>query len=383
VEKNSSSAAKEDKKEDKKEITSVSEDDAEDNELRDRKNIDYLVRILKSFGASGNKTIGELANAVGTTPKNVGRYLEIIDKQPQFSIVATRDGKNVYYDLASTISPVLPLRLTPTESAQFFPDGKVRFGAIANTEFGNKYHRGDALHSYYHLLSEEGIRLVLLCGDILAGPPSIKNEEELIFGDMERQIKHFVKNFPRRKDITTLFLTSNYHEGGFIKKEKINIGEEIQRVARENNRNDLRYVGHIKQDMIMNVEGKDARIRIGHLMGAIPYAKSYPLQKMIESIQGGTKPHMMVVGHLYHLEQLFERGIWGYQVGSFIDQTPSMLNARQGTDVGGYIFTLKRPSEKEYTKQGFPRGQFKVQAQQVTFFNAEYYKKRNLERKSR
>jgi len=288
-----------------------------------------------------------------------------------------REHRGSYFYRLSTE----PGTVDPFDIAPYWDPGqeRTRFAAIANTELGHRNHRDDALHAFYEICKRDGINTVLHCGDLIAGEISAKTKNEVLIEGPKYQTQHFIKNYPQVPGIDTFFITAPDCEGTFIKKHKMMVGPYIERKAREAGRTDLHYVGHGEQDILMPVNGlddngnairKQARVRMGHLTGRTPYARSYPAQKMVESIQGGTKPHVLLLGHLCHLEQIFEREVWTVQVGGFKDQSSSMRNNRQSADIGGYICELMIPRAGQ---EVFQDQEFALESEAITFFNRDYY----------
>ncbi len=261
------------------------------------------------------------------------------------------------------------------------------FGAIANTELGNIGYRDDALLAYYNVLAERGIKTVLHLGDIIAGPPTKATKGEVRFESLEQQAEYLAKNYPRVDDITTLFITAPDCEGKFIDREKLDVGAYLQHVLQQHGRDDLVYLGHKSANITMPVQelvrGKKrtekALVHLAHGSGRRPYARSYPLQKTIQSLQGGTKPDLLLLGHFMQVEWFMEREIWGAQVGGFKEQTPSMVNYRQHADVAGTIIRLMlpRPGEDVTNDQ-----RFAASFTPIVFFNREFYEQHRSYRRT-
>lgn len=336
--------------------------------------IDVLVHSTKG------RTKFDLADDLGVTPAVVDRALNQL-RQDGRHLIERHDNYRtgeVLFRLSTHIQPAKEHVFGP----EYFPGGVVRFAAISNTRIGNKYHREDALHAFYDIVAREGIKLVLHCGDILEGAGTPTTVDEMLLVGPEFQTQHLIKNYPNVDGIHTYFITAKDAEGTFNRRPYfLNTGRFIQDSALEAGRDDLHYLGPHEADTRMNVGGKDVIVRLAHPTIGIPYAASYRPQKMAESIQGGTKPHVMLVGHTGNIETIFVKDIWVAQVGSFIDQTPSMRNAQRGTSVGGYIIELRRPQEFKLPdgnvsyEERFQEDQVTLIPEAVTFFNRGFYEK--------
>ena len=71
------------------------------------------------------------------------------------------------------------------------------------------------------------------------------------------------------------------------------------------------------------------------------YTLSYPVQRLIESYQGGSKPNILIVGGYHAVYKMNQRGIQAFHAGSSADQTPTMVSKRHGSTVAGTILSLK------------------------------------------
>jgi hypothetical protein len=92
---------------------------------------------------------------------------------------------------------------------------------------------------------------------------------------------------------------------------------------------------------VMTPIGKIFRLRLLHPGGGSSYAISYRLQKIIESLEGGTKPDMLAVGHYHKAEMLPNyRNVCGIQTGAFQWQSPFMARMGLAAHVGGWIIEV-------------------------------------------
>jgi hypothetical protein len=98
---------------------------------------------------------------------------------------------------------------------------------------------------------------------------------------------------------------------------------------------------HIGQDQgrieFRNADGAKYSVMGLHPGGGSSYAISYRPQKLIESLEGGTKPNMLGIGH-YHKADLMPsyRNVTGIQSGTFQSQTPFMARGGLSAHLGGW-----------------------------------------------
>jgi hypothetical protein len=84
-----------------------------------------------------------------------------------------------------------------------------------------------------------------------------------------------------------------------------------------------------------------------HPSGGSSYAISYRSQKIVEQIEGGTKPNMLLIGNYHKAEWMPSyRNVSVCQVGAFQAQTPFMLTKGLAAHVGGWIMQMTPQEEK-------------------------------------
>jgi len=75
-----------------------------------------------------------------------------------------------------------------------------------------------------------------------------------------------------------------------------------------------------------------------HPGGGSSYAISYRSQKIVEALEGGTKPNILGSGHFHKSEMLPSyRNVCVLQAGTFQKQTPFMARLGLAAHVGGWI----------------------------------------------
>jgi len=294
-----------------------------------------LLAYLKRTNREGNKfSMTELADVLNVAPKHIQKAIENLRKQ-NINIEVEKEE----IELSKTI----PIETEPLQidSKKFFgSNGKViKFGAIADTHLGSKYARLDVLNALYDIYENEGIEKVFLCGNHIDGECRF-NKYDLIARGVEGQNKYFVENLPQRKGITTQFITGDDHEGWYIQREHINVGQHAEDMAKRMGRDDIQYIGHMERDLELKGSKTSQIIRLIHGGGGSSYADSYSSQKYAESLQSGEKPRVVLIGHFHKFNFDYPREIFMVQVGCVEDQTPFMRKKKILAHVGGTIITL-------------------------------------------
>jgi hypothetical protein len=107
-------------------------------------------------------------------------------------------------------------------------------------------------------------------------------------------------------------------------------------------RTDLVDLGYMERDIELIQEAGSSILRIIHAGGGSSYATSYTSQKYAETLQGGEKPALVIVGHFHKLSYDYPREIHMIQVGCTQDQTPFMRKRRLTAMVGGTIVWIRQ-----------------------------------------
>jgi hypothetical protein len=71
------------------------------------------------------------------------------------------------------------------------------------------------------------------------------------------------------------------------------------------------------------------------------------VQKAIETLEGGRKPHMLAAGHFHKADWMpTYRNVAGVQTGCFQWQTPFMMTKGLAAHVGGWIIRVALQADK-------------------------------------
>ena len=78
---------------------------------------------------------------------------------------------------------------------------------ISDLHFGNKLERLDLVDNAFNYCAKNGINIILCAGDMIDSLPGRCKEE---YNTLEKQIKHFVKDYPHDKNILTFAVGGNH-----------------------------------------------------------------------------------------------------------------------------------------------------------------------------
>lgn len=328
---------------DKKELVIVSEDE-------------FKAKVKGLFKKKNVHTLDDLTDFLDCGKSKVKTAIqELIDLGHNFKI------ENDYVVFSNIIpkSEAVNLEVLPAKN------GFHKFGAIGDNHMGSRYERQDVLEAMYDHYQREDVKVVYNTGNWIDGEARF-NVNDLNVHGLDRQINHFVKNYPQRPGITTYFIGGDDHEGWYTQKLGMDIGKHAERKAREAGRNDLIYIGYMEADIVIPAKNGRTTLRVLHPGGGSSYAISYTVQKIIESYQGGEKPDILLIGHYHKAEYIYCRGVHAVQTGTTQDQSPFMRKKRLAAHLGGWIIEFASDDNGAVTR-------FKQEF--FPFYDNAYYQK--------
>lgn len=289
---------------------------------------------LRALLRRDRRTLDELAEAMQVSR---GTVVDMIDALRAEHVAVRAQGDHYWLDsqpqAATDAGRVLEYASRP--------DGTYVFGFLSDNHIGSKYARLDVLRDLFRHFERVGVDRVLNAGNWIDGVASF-NRHDLVAHGMDAQVKLLVKEWPQIAGVTTYAVTGDDHEGWFSQREGVDIGAYAQDAFRRAGREDWVDLGFMEADIrLVNAgTGASAKLRVAHPGGGSAYATSYTVQKYIESLDGGDKPAVVLLGHYHKIEFLNVRNVWAIQTGCTQDQTPFGRKKRLDFHVGGGICRL-------------------------------------------
>lgn len=300
-------------------------------------------------------SIQDLAIEAKATPDDIEALVSVITAQG-FNV----QWKEGMISLGGDIPKAPPTVISVSgQSKQTF-----RVGLVSDNHLASRYARMDVLNSLYDYFQEHGITTVYNCGNWIEGDARFNKHDVIVHG-LEGQIRYFIENYPQREGITNYLITGDDHEGWYTQREGIDVGAYMQMRAEQAGRQDLKYLGHMEHDIIMKAEKGETVLRLQHPGGGSAYAISYTPQKIVESLQGGEKPHILFIGHYHKASYNSIRGVHVVQAGCTQDQSPFMRKKRLAAHLGGWIIEWSVDEVGAITR-------FKTEW--IPFYNRDFYK---------
>ena len=211
-------------------------------------------------------------------------------------------------------------------------DNEVTFGLVSCSHFGSLYSNTSDLNYFYDHAKKQGATFVAHCGDVCDGHKMYKGQEfEQDCIGWEAQAARFEKVAPGQ--LPTKFITGN-HDESLKKLAGMAPGPDLAR-----RRSDWEYLGSCYARIeLQGPKGRSATMDLMHPGGGASYALSYRAQKIVEQLEGGTKPDMLAIGHFHKAEWMpTYRNVSVVQTGAFQWQTPFMRDLGLAAHVGGWI----------------------------------------------
>lgn len=244
-------------------------------------------------------------------------------------------------------------------------DGTYLFGVASDNHLGSKQERLDVLEDLYDKFAAEGVDRVFNAGNWIEGEARFNKHEIKVHG-MDNQIEYLADKYPRREGIVTYAVAGDDHEGWYGQREGIDIGKHAERVMRDHGRDDWVHCGYMESFIALTHSrtGVSSKLLLQHPGGGSSYAVSYVIQKIVESLEGGEKPSVLISGHYHKLWTGDIRNVWCLMAGCTQDQTSFMRKKRVSAHVGGLIVKLTqdertgaitacRPEMFRYFNQGY------------------------------
>ena len=183
---------------------------------------------------------------------------------------------------------------------------------ISDTHLASRYDRLDILRYLYAKADDMGIKHVLHSGDFTDGRSNRPEQVyELRVPSYEGQIQYCVENYPKFGGKT--YVIQGNHDNWFYKSSGSEIVKAISR-----QRDDIVYLGADVADMKID----NLKIRLFHGQGGIAYAKSYKIQKYLDTIPLEEKPDILQTGHIHQAFYYKQDNTHCFQTSCLEDQTP-------------------------------------------------------------
>jgi len=212
---------------------------------------------------------------------------------------------------------------------------KIIFGVFGDSHIGHNCFDERLMDYAINEFNKRDVDFVVHLGDICEGHYENKRQGSIlelnkIGGDA--QLKEAVIHLKKLKK-PLYFITGNHETNTFYKMGGFDIGKQLEEKLPNAHYLGIQH-GEIKLDY-------NKKIQLIHPDGGTAYAISYKPQKIAESLEGGTKPSVLLIGHFHKAEYLFYRNIHILQTATLESQTPFQKNNHLSAHKGFYIVTME------------------------------------------
>lgn len=183
---------------------------------------------------------------------------------------------------------------------------------ISDTHLGSKYDRMDILKYLYDKAEDKGIKHILHSGDFTDGRSNRPEQVyELKEPSYEGQVQYCADKYPTFSGKT--YVIQGNHDDWWYKSAG---SEIVKTIAKQ--RDDIVYLGADIADMRIG----NLKIRLFHGSGGGAYAKSYKLQKYLDTIPAAERPDILQTGHIHQAFYMKQDKTHCFQTSCLEDQTP-------------------------------------------------------------
>lgn len=308
----------------------------------------------------GPATAHEMADSIGTTASAVRRAVSEIKRRG--TLILELPGDHFAQGSTAVLEPGR-FELKGDAKAEWTH----HFGVVSDNHLCNRNSRLDVLNAAYDHFERQGIATVFNCGNWIDGEARFNKQELVTAPGMDRQLDYMIDMYPQREGITTRYIAGDDHEGWYAQREGVEIGRYLQMKAEDQGRHDLQYLGYGECDVALKCGSGQAAMRVLHPGGGSAYATSYAAQKIVESYQGGEKPHVILIGHYHKFEYGYPREVHCIQTGCTEDQSLFMRKNKIAAHVGFCDVKIRQDARGAITRcavEWFP------------FYDLGYYERR-------
>jgi len=261
-----------------------------------------LVQRLATLTRKPHSSV-DLCNTLDISPRKLEKLIE--EAQARGMSVQMDEGGSVGRKNNTVEDRVQDAGVKPVVG------GEHKVGVISDTHLGSRFCLRAQLKDFIHHAYAEGVREILHPGDVVDGDYRHAKFEMTHMG-LEEQARDLLETLPQLPGLTYHGITGN-HDYTFTDSAGIDVGAYLSRFFVENGRTDLKFYG----DRSAFVRLRGAVFHLWHPRSGNGYAKSYKVQRIIETYSSGEKPHVLLCGHWHVFCHVMERGVHGIACPTF------------------------------------------------------------------
>lgn len=281
------------------------------------------IETIKRYSRYGaNYVNGETPKQPESTKKTQrDKYLEQLGELPEEVLKAFVKSKNHKDSLYEGYTKIKK------------PSKTFTLGYFSDTHIGSKCFREDWFDIMVEDFNKHKVDAVVCSGDVTDGlyihrPGHIFELEKLGF---KEQKKYAIEQLAKIQQ--PFYTISGNHDWTYQKDMDANIVEEIC-----DHLPNATYLGHDVADLCIG----NIIIKLFHGQDGNSYALSYRAQKLVESFTGGTKPHILLCGHVHKTFWLpMCRNVEVFSGGAMSMQSKWMMSKKIENHSGYWRLTIE------------------------------------------
>lgn len=192
-----------------------------------------------------------------------------------------------------------------------------RFAVMADTHLGHRQAREDWVLRAFEDMEEEGVEFILHVGDLVEGMSGRPGHVyELSHTGFQAQIGCAADLFALAPVPIKAILGN--HDLWFSGKG--DAGVDVGAALALRMPGHFECLGYHEADVVVN----GIKVKLWHGMDGKAYAKGYRGQKIVETLPGGGKPHILLLGHAHDSAFFVTRNVCVFECGTFSLQSDFM-----------------------------------------------------------
>ena len=274
--------------------------------------------------------------AFGIAAESLGRY-----KRDYRAIHGDLQHRKILRDISTKFTDA-ELRAI-VKSGAFTPGGisvrpvsfegeLVTMGVVADTHWGSKFSPAVWWDSALEEFRRRKIDFLVHAGDVTEGmsqrPGHIYELSHIGYDEQ----KEYATSMLAKWTDTPAYAVDGNHDRWFIKSSGAKIVKDICDALPN-----WTFLGH--DTGVVPIEG-GVKVQLWHGEDGAAYALSYRVQKIVESIAGGTKPNVLLCAHAHKSIYTFLRNIHCFECGCLQAQTDWMRGTRKSAYPGFWVVEL-------------------------------------------
>lgn len=212
-----------------------------------------------------------------------------------------------------------------------FSGERIRFTVASDPHFGSLRSARTHWEQMVKETKKEKCEFVLVPGDVTNGMDRQKSphyeQSHIGYAAQKKYAIEMMSMLPVRS-----YVVAGNHDLWYKMQNSAQIVLDICQEVKN-----CEYLGEHEGDI--NLKGK-VNLKMWHGADGSSYALSYRLQKILESLTGGEKPHVLIAGHAHKALYIYERMVHTVSAGAMQQQTQWMRTKRLASHTGFWIIDI-------------------------------------------